>query len=99
LVDGYRASNDHLSSPQLETVMQKIIEAAAEVAKATVLDCTITAADLRENKKNVAAKLAKSLAWMFIQNHPLYIAIKLALWGLAAFAAVVLAIVAYFVFT
>lgn len=79
--------------------MQKIIEAAAEVAKATVLDGNITAADIRDNKKDVAVKLAKSLAWTLIQNHPLYIAFKMALWGVAAFAVIVLAVVAYFMFT
>ncbi|MCS4089367.1 hypothetical protein [Rhizobium sp. BK176] len=79
--------------------MQKLIEAAADMAKATVLEGNISATDLRDHKKNVAVKLAKSLAWTLIQNHPLYIAFTLALWGLAAFAALVLGIVAYFWFT
>jgi hypothetical protein len=79
--------------------MQKIIEAAAELAKATVLDGNITAADLRDDRKYVAVKLAKSLAWTLIQHHPLFIAFRLALWGLAAFVAVVLAIVVYFMIT
>ncbi|MCZ7861146.1 hypothetical protein O9X98_06970 [Agrobacterium salinitolerans] len=78
--------------------MKKILEAAAEVAKSTVLDGNITAADLRDNKKKVAVGLAKSVAWAFIQNHPLYIAIKLALWGLAALAVLIICLVGYFTF-
>jgi hypothetical protein len=78
--------------------MKKILEAAAEVAKSTVLDGNISAADLRDNKKKVAIGLAKSVAWTFIQNHPLYIAAKLALWGLAALAVLILGLVAYFMF-
>lgn len=78
--------------------MKKILEAAVDVAKSTVLDGNISASDVRDNKKKVAIGLAKSVAWTFIQNHPLYIAAKLALWGLAALAVLILGIVAYFMF-
>lgn len=37
----------------------------------------------------------KTVAWTLIQNHPAYIALKLALCGLAALAVLVIAFVAY----
>jgi predicted polyphosphate/ATP-dependent NAD kinase len=83
---------------QQDDLMKKLLEAVADVAKTTVLDGNMPAVDVRDNKKKVAVGLAKSVAWAFLQNHPVYIVAKLALWGIAALAVLILGVVGYFTF-
>jgi len=78
--------------------MKNILNAALEVAKSSALDGSINAADLRNNKKKVAFGLAKSVAWTLVQHHPLYIALKLAMWGAVGILALILALVVWWAF-
>lgn len=72
--------------------MKELLRVAADVGKASVLDGTVNANDLRTNKKQLAIKLAKTAAWTLIQRHPLFIAIKYGL--IAAASVLVLSLIA-----
>ena len=56
--------------------MKELLKLATEIGKSSVLDGTINANDLRNNKKQLAVKLAKTAAWTLVQRHPLFIAVK-----------------------
>lgn len=77
-------------------MLRKLLQASAEAGKSAVLDGTLNPSDLKGNKKKVAFALAKSIAWTLVRNHPAYIMLKLALWGLAALAILIVAgVIAY----
>lgn len=65
--------------------MKKTLDFAMTLAASGAMD----PAHLKGNKKQVAFKLAKTAAWVMIQKHPLFMALKLALYALAAVALLV----------
>lgn len=79
--------------------MKGILSAVIEVAKTSALDGSINRADVRNNKKKVALGLAKSVAWTLVQRHPLYIAFRLAMWGVISVAVIVFLLVLWFTFS
>lgn len=46
--------------------MKELLKLATEIGKSSVLDGTINANDLRNNKKQLAVKLAKTAAWTLV---------------------------------
>lgn len=70
--------------------MKELLKVVTDIGKASVLDGTLNANDLRTNKKQLAVKLAKTAAWTLIQRHPLYIAVK---YGMIAVTSVLILIV------
>ena len=77
-------------------MIKKLLQVAAKAGKTAALDGTLNPSDIRDNKKKVAFSLAKSVAWMLVQNHPAYIMLKLAIWGIAAVAVLIAAgVIAY----
>lgn len=77
-------------------MIKKLLQAAAEAGKTAALDGTLNAADMRSGKRRIAFSLAKSVAWTLVQNHPAFIMLKLALWGLAAVAVLIaIGVIAY----
>lgn len=66
--------------------MKDLIKLGLELGKNSVLDGTLNANDLRNNKKQMAVKFVKTAAWTLIQRHPLFVGIKYGFMALAAFA-------------
>jgi hypothetical protein len=78
--------------------MKELLKVAAEIGKASVLDGTINANDLRTNKTQLAVKLAKTAAWALVQRHPLFIAFKYGAFAAAFVLLIALVGILYFVF-
>jgi hypothetical protein len=77
-------------------MIKKLLQVAAEAGKTATLDGTLNSSDIRDNKGKVAFSLAKSIVWTLVENHPAYIMLKLALWGIAAVGILIVAgVVAY----
>jgi hypothetical protein len=77
-------------------MIKKLLQAAAEAGRTAALDGTLNSSDIRNNKRKVAFSLAKSIAWTLVENHPAYIMLKLALWGIAAVGIlIVVGVIAY----
>jgi hypothetical protein len=90
---------DHtLQIDHSEITMKELLKLATEIGKASVLDGTINATDLRNNKKQMAVKLAKTAAWTLVQRHPLFIAIKYGAFAAAFVLLIALIGILYFVF-
>lgn len=78
--------------------MKELLKLAAEIGRSSVLDGTINVNDLRNNKKELAVKLAKTAAWTIVQRHPLFIAAKYGAIAASVILLIVLIRVLYFVF-
>jgi protein-S-isoprenylcysteine O-methyltransferase Ste14 len=79
-------------------MIKKLLQAVVEAGKSAAIDGTLKASDIKNNKKKVAFSLAKSVAWTLVQNHPAYIMLRLAIWGIVILAALIaVGIVAYIV--
>ncbi|TLX16565.1 hypothetical protein [Rhizobium sp. MHM7A] len=60
----------------LELNYERTPQGRADGGRASVLDGTVNANDLRNNKKQLAVTLAKTAVWTLTQRHPLFIVFK-----------------------
>lgn len=65
-VDGLATRHQNSEILNSENAMKELLKLATEIGKSSVLDGTINANDLRNNKKQLAVKLAKTAAWTLV---------------------------------